>query len=94
MTGATSSSTIGSSTSTSSTTATDEREPMAAAGAVGASVTGVPRQPVGERKEPGGPEDGRGTGGGEFKLPDGQLGRLLGNERLAHEILVNPDFKV
>lgn len=67
---------------------------MAAAGAAGGVVTGVPRQQAGERRESGGEKIGRGEGGGEFKLPDGQLGRLLGNERLAHEILVNPDFKV
>lgn len=32
--------------------------------------------------------------GGDYRLPDGRLGRLLGNEQLAHEILVNPDFQV
>lgn len=29
-----------------------------------------------------------------YQLPEGHLGRLLGNERLAHEILVNPEFQV
>lgn len=29
-----------------------------------------------------------------YLLPEGHLGRLLGNERLAHEILVNPEFQV
>eukprot|EP00903_Cladosiphon_okamuranus_P008385 g8062.t1 len=33
-------------------------------------------------------------GGGDYRLPDGRLGRLLANERLAHEILVNPDFQI
>eukprot|EP00752_Nemacystus_decipiens_P012115 g10740.t1 len=38
---------------------------------------------------------GGGNGGdGDYRLPDGRLGRLLGNERLAHEILVNPDFQI
>lgn len=38
---------------------------------------------------------GAGTGdGAAYRLPEGQLGRLLGNERLAHEILVNPEFQV
>ncbi|CAN0158629.1 unnamed protein product [Pylaiella littoralis] len=37
---------------------------------------------------------GGGRGDGDFQLPDGRLGRLLGNERLAHEILVNPDFQI
>ncbi|CAM9389791.1 unnamed protein product, partial [Ectocarpus sp. 13 AM-2016] len=32
--------------------------------------------------------------GGDYRLPDGRLGRLLGNEQLAHEILVNPDFQI
>ncbi|CAM9380192.1 unnamed protein product, partial [Ectocarpus sp. 8 AP-2014] len=32
--------------------------------------------------------------GGGYRLPDGRLGRLLGNEQLAHEILVNPDFQI
>ncbi|CAN0217260.1 unnamed protein product, partial [Ectocarpus sp. 12 AP-2014] len=32
--------------------------------------------------------------GGNYRLPDGRLGRLLGNEQLAHEILVNPDFQI
>lgn len=43
----------------------------------------------------GGAGSGGGGGrGGDYRLPDGRLGRLLGNERLAHEILVNPDFQV
>ncbi|CAN0056063.1 unnamed protein product, partial [Scytosiphon promiscuus] len=37
---------------------------------------------------------GGGAGGVGYQLPDGRLGRLLGNERLAHEILVNPDFQI
>lgn len=40
--------------------------------------------------------EGKGGGGGVggYRLPEGQLGRFLGNERLAHEILVNPEFQV
>ncbi|CAN0342137.1 unnamed protein product, partial [Ectocarpus fasciculatus] len=34
------------------------------------------------------------AGSGDYRLPDGRLGRLLGNEQLAHEILVNPDFQI
>ena len=51
----------------------------AASGATGMEVT---EETTGEGEERG------------YRLPDGQLGRLLGNERLAHEILVNPEFQV